>query len=89
MFCIPMRFVSGMRKSAPSALQTTPAATKTAVFLPILFENVLVFCFMFSKLFQDFVSNIQKFLKRVFTNEKMCAKMMARINVLKENDYGF
>ena len=43
---------------------------------------------MFSKLFQDFVSNIQKFLKRVFTNEKICVKIRTRKNISKERSYG-
>jgi len=34
------------------------------------------------------MANIQKFLKRVFTNEKICVRIRARKNISKERNYG-
>ena len=86
---MPIRLVRGMRKKAPRALQTIPDKIKMAACLPILLDVLTLFSFILLKLFQEFVSIIQKFFKRVFTNEKICVRIMARINVLKEKDYGF
>ena len=63
-FSIPIKLVSGIRKSAPRALQIMPDATKTMACLPILCECFAVFSLMSSKLFQVFLSIIQKIFQK-------------------------